>query len=251
MLKVRWARLANWGDAINPILIKKLSGQIPVLVNENPDYLCVGSVLQWATKNTTVWGTGFIAEDRRLPCNVDIRAVRGPLTRDIILNQGYHCPEVYGDPAMLYTKLFYKPQTKKKYKYGIIPHYIDQKSPWLKQFLKNPDVKIIDIITPAEEKHINRFIDEVNECEIILSSSLHGIILGDSLGIPSYWIELSNKVIGKGFKFADYFASVKRPIVPPIIPNELDRIKDISSAFHDYEIDIDLNLLYSVCPFKK
>ena len=152
---------------------------------------------------------------------------------------------------MLYTKLFHKPQTKKKYKYGIIPHYIDQKTPWLKQFSKNPDVKIIDIITPAEEKHINRFIDEVNECEIILSSSLHGIILGDSLGIPSYWIELSNKVIGKGFKFADYFASVKRPIVPPIIPNELDRIKDISSAFHDYKIDIDLDLLYSVCPFKK
>ena len=35
MLKVRWARLPNWGDAINPILIEKLSGQTPVLVNEN------------------------------------------------------------------------------------------------------------------------------------------------------------------------------------------------------------------------
>ena len=104
MLKVRWARLANWGDAINPILIEKLSGQTPVLVNENPDYLCVGSVLQWATKNTTVWGTGFIGEDRRLPCSVNIRAVRGPLTRNIILNQGFKCPEVYGDPAMLYTR---------------------------------------------------------------------------------------------------------------------------------------------------
>jgi len=250
MIKVRWARLANWGDALNPILIKKLSGHSPILVNENPDYLCIGSVLQWATKNTTVWGTGFIAEDRRIPAQVDIRAVRGPLTRKIILEQGFKCPEVYGDPALLYTR-FYTPKTKKKYRYGIIPHYIDKKSPWLNQFRNNPNVKIIDIVTPAEESHINRFVDDVNECEIILSSSLHGIILGDALGIPSYWIELSNKVIGKGFKFADYFASVNRPIVPPIIPNQLDRIKDISSAFHKYKIDIDLDALYNACPFKK
>jgi len=250
MLNVKWARLWNWGDAINPILIEKISGRMPTYVNDNPDYLCVGSVLQWATKNTTVWGTGFIGEDRRLKCQVNIKAVRGPLTRDIILKQGYSCPEVYGDPAMLYTR-FYKTKTLKKYRYGIIPHYIDQKSKWLQQFKNNPDVKIIDIITPPIECNINKFIDDVNECEIILSSSLHGIILGDTLGIPSYWIELSDKVIGKGFKFQDYFASVNRPAVQPIIPKPTDRIKDFSSAFYDYKISIDLDGLYAACPFKK
>lgn len=250
MLTAKWATSSNWGDCLNPILIKKISGDKPILVNTNPNYLCIGSVLQWAGPNTIVWGTGFIGEDRRLPCKVDIRAVRGPLTRNIILNQGYDCPEVYGDPAMLYTK-FYKPKTKKKYRYGIIPHSIDQNSLWLTQFANNTDVKIIDIAVPAEEHLINKFMDEVNECEIILSSSLHGIILGDSLGIPSYWIELSDRVIGKGFKFADYFLSVNRPVVNPIIPNKLDRIKDISSAFYKYSINIDLDLLYSVCPFKQ
>jgi pyruvyltransferase len=250
MLTAKWATSANWGDSLNPILIEKISGRKPILANTNPNYLCIGSVLQWAGPSTIVWGTGFIGEDRRLSYKVDIRAVRGPLTRNIILNQGYDCPEVYGDPALLYTK-FYKPKTKKKYQYGIIPHYIDQKSPWLNQFKNNPNVKIIDIVVPSEEHRINRFIDEVNECEVILSSSLHGIILGDSLGIPSYWIELSDKVIGKGFKFTDYFLSVNRPVVNPIIPNSLDRIKDISSAFYKYKINIDLDLLYSVCPFKR
>ena len=96
-----------------------------------------------------------------------------------------------------------------------------------------------------------RFVNEVNQCQIILSSSLHGIICGDSYGIPSYWIELSNKVIGKGFKFNDYFASVGRPLNDPIRPNLTDRIKDISHHFYDYEIDINLEKLLEACPFKK
>ena len=47
-------------------------------------------------------------------------------------------------------------------------------------------------------------IADVDKCEYILSSSLHGVIAADSLGIPNAWILLSDKVLGSGFKFYDY-----------------------------------------------
>jgi hypothetical protein len=41
------------------------------------------------------------------------------------------------------------------------------------------------------------------------------------------------------------------PDIDPIVPRGGDRINDFSDRFHDYEISIDLDLLYEACPFKK
>ena len=248
-----WGENGNWGDALNQILCEQISGKdVNKIFTRTDDsifrYYCVGSILEHVqAENFEVWGSGLISEHGRLKVKPNkIHAVRGPLTRKILLSQGYDCPEVYGDPALLYP-LFYQPKVIKKYRFGIIPHNIDKNNPWLYQFKNNPVVKIIDILDPTG----TRFVDEVNECEIILSSSLHGIICGDSYSIPSYWIELSNKVIGKGFKFRDYYLSVGRSIPTPIIPNATDRIKDISHNFNSYKINVDLNKLLESCPFKK
>ena len=92
-------------------------------------------------------------------------------------------------------------------------------------------------------------IKEILECEIIFSSSLHGLIAADAYGIPSHWIELSNGVIGNGFKFHDYFMSVKRPIVKPFKPTENTKISNL--PLYDYSVDIDLDNLINSCPFKK
>lgn len=210
-------------------------------------YYVIGSVLGWSTSsNCEIWGSGFISEHsmfRSIPRK--IHAVRGPLTRNKVLEQNVECPEVYGDPALLYP-MFYKPRVEKRYKYGLVPHYIDHDSEWIQKFENRKDVKIINVIDPT----INRFVDEVNSCEIILSSSLHGIICGDSYGIPSYWIKLSDKVIGDGFKFRDYFLSVKRPDAGPVIPRLKDTLEDIEKRFFPYELSINLEMLYNACPFK-
>jgi pyruvyltransferase len=248
-----WGTNGNWGDALNHILCNHISGkEVNKIETRTEDpifrYYCIGSILEHVrAKNFEVWGSGLIAEHGKLKVKPNkIHAVRGPLTRKILLKQGYDCPEVYGDPALLYPN-FYQPNAKKKYAYGIIPHNIDKDNLWLNQFKNNPNVKIINILDPSGE----RFIDEISECELILSSSLHGIIAGDAYGIPSYWIELSNKVIGNGFKFRDYFASVNRPIQDPIIPKKGQTIKSFANKFYDYKIDIDLNKLWDACPFKK
>jgi len=248
-----WGTNGNWGDALNHILCNHISGKEVNKIETGTEdpifrYYCIGSILEHVrAKNFEVWGSGLIAEHGKLKVKPNkIHAVRGPLTRNLLLKQGIDCPEIYGDPALLYPR-FYKPNVKKKYKYGIIPHYVDANNPWVLQFKNNKNVKIIDI----KDWSINRFVDEVNQCETILSSSLHGIICGDSYGIPSYWIELSDKVHGTGFKFRDYFSSVNRPVLAPIRPNLNQRIIDISNHFYKYKIDIDLDKLLEACPFKK
>ena len=97
------------------------------------------------------------------------------------------------------------------------------------------------------------FINKLCECEFILSSSLHGIILSDADHIPNMWIKLSDKVLGDGFKFRDYFRSVgKKEICEPLILDHfipLKELLDYKSCWQEAVIDLDK--LMSVCPFIK
>ena len=81
------------------------------------------------------------------------------------------------------------------------------------------DVRIINV-----SQKIDSFIKNVDQCEHIISSSLHGIITAHSLEIPSAWIYLSDKVLGHGFKFRDY-ASAFDTILEP---NYLDGSESLS-----------------------
>lgn len=247
-INIRWSgpHKPNWGDELNKTLVKLISGKDPIYTidYDTPHFLCAGSILRWSHKNTTVWGSGFISKRDKIKEQPIIKAVRGPLSREKLLKMGFECPEVYGDPALLYPK-FYQPNVKKEYSIGIVPHYIDQDNPWLNKYKNDPHVNIINILDPT----INNFVDEINKCDVIISSSLHGLICADAYGIPSYWVELSDNVIGKGFKFYDYFKSVKRYVHKPTVIKETTRLSDIK--FHNYKISIDLDLLYNECPFKK
>lgn len=249
-----WAtgiKKSNWGDALNPLLIQKLSGKKPILVQEiinfkNQDvYSVIGSNLGFfPQKNLVVWGSGFISSVSRFEEKPKkICAVRGPLTREVIINQGIHCPEIYGDPALLYP-LFYKSDVEKKHKLGIIPHYIDQNSNLVNSFKTNPEILIIDILSET-----NEVIDNICKCERIASSSLHGIIASDAYGIPSIWIEFSENVIGNGFKFHDYFESVGRKNERPFKITESTTTQDIYHEFKNYKININLSQLIDSCPF--
>ena len=253
-LNISWFQKTgkNWGDALNPVLAKYISGKNINWVkwgesSNEQRYYCIGSILQSSmSEGTEVWGTGLMRyEDKLRVKPKKIHAVRGPLTRQSLLEQGFDCPEVYGDPALLYPR-YYNPTIEKTYKWGIIPHYVDQKHPWLNRFRNMKNVKIINILDP-----INKVVDEIKSCEMIISSSLHGVIAGDAYSVPSKWIILSDKVKGDGFKFRDYFASVKRTDIDPILCTPNIRLIDIEKQFVDYKIDIDLDLLYNACPFKQ
>ena len=237
----------NWGDSVNPVFVELVSQKKPQVASvledlNDENYLIIGSILNHADDKSVVWGAGFISEEKVLKRKPSkILAVRGPLTRKKLLDQGVDCPEIYGDPVLLLPR-FYNPKIEKRFKLGIVPHEVDQDNEWLKK-IKDEEIKIINI----KQKGL-KFVDEVLECEKIASSSLHGLIVSDAYNIPSTWLEFSDKVIGKGFKFRDYFASVGRKDKKPLRITDTITVSDIMNSFKDYKIKIDLDKLWSARP---
>jgi pyruvyltransferase len=208
----------NWGDAISPTLFRYVAGKDPEIIDYKtldaaPHLMICGSTMKWATETSVLWGIGEIREGMRFVKGdikpLRVAAVRGPLTRRRLLDANIPCPEIYGDPALLFPK-YYAPEIQKRYALGFIPHYIDQNAPALAAFVDEPAVNIIDITQAGRTEKVHAFIDDVLSCQRIVSSSLHGLIIAEAYGIPALWMELSDKVFGGGFKFRDYFLSVRR-----------------------------------------
>ena len=78
----------------------------------------------------------------------DIRAVRGPLTREAILKEGGKCPEIYGDPAIIMPRL-YTPKIGAKHKAGLILHHT-QETPTTHVLAKGSSSKALSNFAPRE-----------------------------------------------------------------------------------------------------
>ena len=182
--------------------VKEMYYNIQYLITKKQNILItIGSVIDWYTNpNCDIWGSGIIKKNCQIT-NANFYAVRGKYTQLRLKELGYKVPEVIGDPALL-MPLLYTPKSDKKYKIGIIPHFLHYEKSVEK--LDSDDVLIINLFDDIET-----VIEDVNSCEKIISSSLHGIIIGHAYGIPSLWFGLAtNNIGGDNIKFADYFSSV-------------------------------------------
>jgi pyruvyltransferase len=251
---VSWdAHRDNFGDILTPYIVeyftdKKINRISSKLFPYYNHFFVIGSILQKSRKTTIVWGSGFISSEAHCAQTPQkVYAVRGPKTREKLLKEGIECPEVYGDPALLMPEIYQPKQAvKKTYKLGIIPHYVDKKHPWLEQFKENQNIKVIDV----QQKNPLNVIDDMLSCEKVISSSLHGIIVADAYRIPSLWISFSDKVLGEGFKFQDYFLSVARAEKKPHVIKNTTSVEELLNSFEEYAISIDLEKLKAACPFK-
>jgi pyruvyltransferase len=251
LIAVWWSDLPNWGDIVNPVLIRHLSGHdaVPydrvINIARHPVYSVVGSVLDRMTvPNLHVWGSGFKRSDGRFRLRPRcIHAVRGPLTREAVLRQGLPCPAVYGDPALLFPRI-YRPERTRRYALGVIPHYVDRDDPRVSRFRERDDVLVIDILAGVEP-----VADQICRCAAVVSSSLHGMILADAYGIPSAWIEFSDGVEGDGFKFRDYLAGAGRPALSPLRVRADTTVNELLDHVSHDPIDVDLDRLLAACPF--
>jgi pyruvyltransferase len=241
-------KVFNFGDQLNPYLIPKLFNVnvrwVDSTVRKNKT-LAIGSILARADSSAQVWGSGFISATSKVIGRPNILAVRGPLTRRLLVSQGISCPQIYGDPALLLPSV-YSPKITKKFKVGIIPHYVDYKSAFIESVRSDGGVKIINI----QNKNVEQVVTEIASCEILLSSSLHGLIVADAYGIPNMWIKISNGVVGGNFKFNDYFASVGRTERSPITANSKLSVENIVKLYQEEFPKIELDQLLKNNPFK-
>ena len=198
----------NVGDALSPVIYQWMLNRKAIdqrkPTSKTRHFMAVGSILGGnGFFDATVWGSGIKSFDqisalgkRKYFQKLDIRAVRGPLTRDALNGCGYKCPEAFGDPAIL-MPLIYTPNVSVKNGTAVVLHYLQRMQ--LPQNFKNINIRTEDYKT---------FIDELCSCEKVISSSLHGIILAESYGIPAVFLcEGRNSEL---FKYYDWYFSTGR-----------------------------------------
>lgn len=166
-----------------------------------------GSNIKGNYQDTTIWGSGIIQEptigvtffQKIARRKLDVRAVRGPLTREILLKFGHQCPERYGDPAIL-MPLIYQPIIQDKRPYSIVLQFAHER----KFRANHPNEHMVSMNT----NDYKAVIDEIVSSKIVYTSSLHGIILAESYGVPAVFFRGLNKKID--FKYLDYYYSTGR-----------------------------------------
>lgn len=248
----------NYGDLLGKYLVGKISGKKVVFAWPKkfsvkdffaPIYVTVGSILTNVNHKCIVWGSGIISQQNPIK-KAKFLSVRGPQTRKFLINLGYEVPEIYGDPALLLPRYF-NPVIEKKYRYGIIPHYNDLKT--VKEWYKDrADMVLIDMMTEDIESKTMEFL----QCEKIISSSLHGIIIAHAYGIPAVWQKFSDKVFGDDIKYQDYMESVQLDFYRPKIKESRFTEEELKELFENLaslpkEQDLEdlRNGLMKVCPF--
>lgn len=209
-----WNYETNIGDALSPVIVNWVLNQKNIEQNCDKKriihLLALGSIIGLLDYDALIWGSGIhkfssIVDIARRANYVkyDIRAVRGPLTRQALMACGYDCPEIYGDPAIL-MPLIYNKNTVKKHRFTLIPHMhmFDEQNKKYDKIMKVLDVRTTDYKT---------FIDGITESECIISASLHGIILAESYGVPA--VLLMNGMESEILKYYDwYWATGRRDV---------------------------------------
>ena len=223
----------NWGDDINYYFLPSVIGKKIILYPNTilsrliaiKRYSMIGSLLTiFNLKNTVICGSGILNNNRiNISGNPQkIHFVRGPLTREVLVHNNYNCPECYGDLALL-LPLYYKPMKKNKWKICIIPHYKDFDTEIVQKIIKE-DISDIHIIKMKGYEQWTDIIDDICSCDVVISSSLHGLIVSETYKIPCFWVYLSKYVDGWDFKFKDFYGSIGKKQCLPISVNRLDDI---------------------------
>lgn len=203
----------NFGDLCSEKIVERIVGH-PIATTFNRSLLtrhgkrkllALGSIIHMAEDNDVIWGSGINGKhpdgkDKEFYrfTKLDVRAVRGPLTRQFLLDIGIDCPEVYGDPALLLPQLFpeFKKSDSPSKEYIIIPHLSDEHL-----FGDHPN-------TVSAKEDFEEVIRQILDSKFVISTSLHGIIVAEAFGIPARYLKVSN--LEPLFKYADYYYGTGR-----------------------------------------
>ncbi len=172
-----WTGKANFGDALAPLLLAHFADlEVTWAPAALADIVSTGSILDalpagWAG---IVAGSGKL-HDRSVHLGAArVLGVRGHLTREGAAGV------VVGDPGLLASELV---ATSRRFALGVVPHWSDNElfarelAASRRHCYAEPRLNRVDGDPLA-------VIAEIGACHKIVSSSLHGVIVADSFGIP-------------------------------------------------------------------
>ncbi|HJV27128.1 MAG TPA: polysaccharide pyruvyl transferase family protein [Aromatoleum sp.] len=194
----------NFGDHLSQIVVSRVLGMRGLTLDDevtrSARLLAIGSILHFARDGDVIWGAGVngkVEESCFTAQGLDVRAVRGPLTEEFLRRRGMRVPPVYGDPGLLVRHLFagrFRRTGEKPYVF--VPNLHD-----LRLVVGDPRV-----VSPLAGW--NTVIAEIVKARLVLASSLHGLVIAESFGIPARYVRLSETE--NLFKYKDYYYGTGR-----------------------------------------
>lgn len=200
-------RPLNLGDALSPFIVDAvLTEKLGYGGRTKPSrqMLAIGSVMNHARDHAVIWGTGYNGIKPRNAYSfetLDVRAVRGPKTRNFLESFGIDTPEIYGDPGLLISRYIFPEGAKSSAAPLYIPHFTQ------KQF----ETRGMRVSTMLGD-NFERLANDIFISEIVYSSSLHGLVIAEAYGIPA--ILVMKAKTESLHKFEDYYAGTGRESFP-------------------------------------
>lgn len=207
LLRLNWCATCgggrNFGDQLGPILLRHYGYRVMWATPATCSIITVGSILSKVPNGYrgTVLGTGFIrAGMHRDLSHARVLAVRGHLTR-----RACKLPPKtpLGDLGLLVCDL--PRPTLPRLGTVVIPHSVDHDIAE-----RHPGATVVPITSDP-----GRILGAVAAADLVISSSLHGIMTADALGVPRI-LEQHPGVHGGLFKFADYASALGETIKPGV-----------------------------------
>ena len=224
----------NFGDWLSPYIIQKVTGRQIKFVNElylrkEPHIVSLGSIATCANRHSVVLGAGISSAKDSIAQSARIVSVRGPYTE--IATK--HCGLKYGDPGFILSDI-YKPKL------------VDYRTPVhpvvLVRHMNHADLNL-DLSEEFDELSINaarpvdieRFIDEINSYELVITSAMHCFIACISYQIDVILVNFEgrfSKIPGDGTKYLDSLSGVNLKEIKPI---SISSSMDLKAILKDRE----------------
>lgn len=215
-------KINNFGDLIGPLIVMRILEESGIRYDQDSNravstrnLLTVGSILHLAKNHDTIWGSGRngkIKEELHRFKQLSVRALRGPLTKEFLEKKSIPCPDVFGDPALLFPfffKEFVKLTADPLHDFTVIPNLNDLDCYRADENVINPTSDLFSII------------ERIARSRFVVGSSLHAIIIAESFGIPARLIESESE---DSFKYEDYYLGTGRTAftAAPTVASALD-----------------------------
>lgn len=218
-----WDRQSNFGDQLNVDVLRCLGVSVRWSPPREATLLAIGSVIEHIDVDFAgyVWGSGMMFDERRRLPHAKILAVRGTRTW---ANLGSPHGAVFGDPGLLARRTYGPPPSRPDGgRVTIVPHLTHLRHPVFEQLRATypSEVCIIDVTEGPRE-----VVAAVARARAVISTSLHGLIVADSYGVPAAWWQPDPPLLGGTFKFLDYESALglptrQRDVTSEMTPDQL------------------------------
>mmetsp|Transcript_19913 Transcript_19913/g.30339 ORF Transcript_19913/g.30339 Transcript_19913/m.30339 type:complete len:404 (-) Transcript_19913:249-1460(-) len=243
-------------------------------------FFAVGSIFHYTQPGDIIWGIGMKMEPNKRNVisspfvDLDIYAVRGPKTNAALpAKYAKSINMTFGDPGFLLPTLFPElllhqspgndtnaTMDTESLEFCFVYHAKDAGR--IYQHFANQDnseensnkVLLIDPLQPWQD-----ILKILQTCKRVAASSLHGIILADSMGIPSLWFQFAQgkySSYSEGyFKYQDYFLSIGREgankMAPIVDTNQVFDISRYSAPLPTQDREAIANRLLASFPYNE